>query len=380
MRKVCIHGHFYQPPQEDPWSGRIEDQPSAAPYANWNERIADECYRRNGAAPILDASGRPRRVVDNYRHISFNFGPTLTSWFEASAPDILEQLRLADRASQERFSGHGSAIAQAWGHAILPLCNDRDRRTQVVWGLREFEHRFGRKSEGFWLPETAVDTATLETLAEHDVRYTILAPSQAAAVRYAGEEDWNAVDDGSIDTTRPYRCPLPSGRSIDLVFYDGARSSAIAFDGLLHSGEAFARRLLEGFYPLDEAQLVHVAVDGETFGHHHRHGEMALAHCIEILEQTEGVSLTCYGEFLDEHPPEDEVRIAENSAWSCPHELGRWQRDCGCASSPTQRQRWRLPLRSSLRWLRERIEPLWERRVSDGWAARDRWIDVLLGI
>lgn len=382
MRYICVHGHFYQPPRENPWTEEVDEQPSAAPFHDWNQRIHEECYRANAAAPILDAAGRARRVINNYSYFSFNFGPTLLSWMERHDPAFLDTLVAADRDGRERYSGHGPAMAQAWGHPIMPLCNERDRTTQTIWGLEEFRFRFGRASEGFWLPETAVDSATLETLSQHGVRFVVLAPHQAEAVRYEGDENWSDVSDGSIDTQRAYRAELPSGGSIDLFFYDGARSSAIAFDGLLESGVELARRLRGGFTPLDEPQLVHVAVDGETFGHHHRHGEMALAHAIEILEQDESIRWSCYGEYLEHHPARDRVRIRERSAWSCTHQLGRWQRDCGCGSAPNRNQSWRAPLREAIDALREMIDPEWERLVAeeftDPWAARNDWIQLLL--
>jgi alpha-amylase/alpha-mannosidase (GH57 family) len=382
MRYVCVHGHFYQPPRENPWTEEIDPQPSAAPFHDWNEGIHGECCRAKAAAPILDAAGRTARVSNNYGYFSFNFGPTLLSWMDRHDPQFVAELVQADREARQRYGGHGPAMAQAWGHPIMPLCDERDRTTQTLWGLQEFSFRFGRQSEGFWLPETAVDSATLETLSLNGVRFVVLAPHQAEAVQYADEEEWHDVSDGSIDTRRAYRAELPSGRSIDLFFYDGARSSAIAFDGLLNSGVEFAKRLRSGFVPLDEPQLVHVAVDGETFGHHHRHGEMALAHTIDILEQDETVRWTCYGEFLERFPAKDHVRIRERSAWSCTHELGRWQRDCGCGSSPAHDQSWRAPLREALDALREMIRPHWEQRVArdfkDPWAARDDWIQLLL--
>jgi len=365
MRNLCIHGHFYQPPRENPWTDRVPEQPSAAPFHDWNERIAAECYRPN---------------ADNYSRMSFNFGPTLLHWFEQEQPGLLRTVVEADREARSGFGGHGSAMAQAWGHAILPLCTDRDRRTQVLWGLREFAHRFGRQAEGFWLPETAVDIATLETLSLHGVSFTVLSPHQAEAVR-PHDGAWVDVRDGSIDPRKPYWADLPSGRRIALFFYDGALSAEIAFGGLAQDGTALAERLKAAFTGAEGPQLVHVATDGETYGHHHAGGDRALALALTLLARDGEVRPTCYGEYLERHPPKDEVRILERSSWSCDHELGRWTRHCGCASDDGTRQDWRDPLRAAIEGLRDSIAGAWEARVSnqlhDPWAARDDWIVLL---
>lgn len=393
-RHVCIHGHFYQPPRENPWLEAIEVQDSAYPYHDWNERITAECYAPNASARILDAEGRIARIVSNYSSISFNFGPTLLAWMETARPALYRALVEADRRSIARFSGHGAAIAQAHSHLILPLANERDRHTQVVWGLADFRHRFGREPEGMWLSETAVDVPTLEALAEQGVRYTILAPHQAARVRPLAREGdaagrWTTVaEHGGIDTTLPYLCRLPSGRSIALFFYDGPLSHALSFGDLLQDGERFVRRLL-GALPPDgggdaRARLVHVATDGETYGHHHRYGEMALAYAVDRLENDPTVRLTIYGEMLADHPPRYEVEIAEGTSWSCAHGVERWRSDCGCSTGGEAgwHQRWRGPLREALDWLRDELAPRYERAAGellrDPWAARNDYIDVLL--
>lgn len=366
MRYVCIHGHFYQPPRENPWTEQVPAQPSAAPFHDWNQRIAAECYRPN---------------AENYERISFNFGPTLLRWFETEQPDLLHTVVQADRSARLRFGGHGPALAQAWGHAILPLCAARDRHTQVLWGLKEFAYRFGRQAEGFWLPETAVDTPTLETLSLYGVSFTVLSPYQAAAVR-PHDGAWTQVHGGSIDPRRPYWVRLPSGRRIAIFFFDGPLSAAIAFAGLLESGAALAGRLKAAFSADPAPQLVHVATDGETYGHHHPGGERALARALALFEADAEVRLTCYGEFLERHPPTQEVRIVERSSWSCSHGLGRWSRHCGCAASETTEQHWRGPLRKAITDLRQATEGPWQTRVSrwlnDPWAAREDWILVLL--
>ena len=380
---VCVHGHFYQPPRENAWLEAVEMQDSAYPDHDWNERITRECYGPNARARVLDAEGRITGLANNYARMSFNFGPTLLAWMKESAPRAYAEVIEGDRASRERFGGHGSAMAQAYNHTIMPLCNERDKLTQVRWGIRDFEARYGRRPEGMWLPETAVDTASLECLAAEGIRFTVLAPRQCAAVRPVGAAEWTDVS-GGVDPTRAYLCPLPSGRAIALYFYDGPVSQGVAFEGLLNSGERFAERLLglldDG---RDHPQLVHIATDGESYGHHHRHGEMALAAALGQIERAEGVSLTNYAQFLELHPPEMEARIVEASSWSCAHGVERWKSDCGCNSGRQGfHQRWRGPLREAFDWLRDSIAAPFEAKgkelLSDPWAARDAYVDVLL--
>jgi alpha-amylase/alpha-mannosidase (GH57 family) len=384
-RYVCIHGHFYQPPRENPWLEAVEQQESAAPWHDWNERINAECYAPNTAARLLDGEDRIVRILNNYARISFNFGPTLLAWMERNAKDTYLAVLDADRASMRRFGGHGSAMAQAYNHMIMPLANARDRVTQVRWGIADFEHRFGRKPEGMWLPETAVDTPTLEALAAEGIVFTVLAPRQAKRVRPIGEEDWIDVRGARVDPSMAYRVSLPSGRSIAVFFYDGPVSQAVAFEKLLTNGEHFAGRLVGTFdgrrtWP----QLAHIATDGETYGHHHRHGEMALAYALEHIERHGLAKLTNYGEFLERNPPAMEAEILENTSWSCAHGVERWRSDCGCKSgSPGDwNQSWRRPLREALDALRDLAAPLFERFAgtifADPWAARDGYIAVIL--
>jgi len=382
-RFVCIHGHFYQPPRENPWLETIETQESAYPYHDWNERITAECYAPNAASRILNAQGRIVQIVNNYAQISFNFGPTLLAWLQDHAADTYEAILQADRISVERFSGHGSALAQAYNHMIMPLANDMDQRTQVIWGIHDFERRFGRKPEGMWLPETAVDLRTLDIMAEFGIEFTVLAPHQAARVRpFNGK--WRDVSDGSIDTRRVYLQRLPSGRTIALFFYDGPTSRAVAFEGLLKNGEHFAARLTALYGDATEPQLANIATDGETYGHHHRHGDMALAYALHHIETKGLARITNYGEFLAHCPPTYEVEITENTSWSCAHGVGRWQLDCGCSTGGLTgwTQHWREPLRNALDWLRDRLAPLYEQLgqqlFTDPWAARDDYIHVVL--
>ncbi|HEX5483446.1 MAG TPA: DUF3536 domain-containing protein [Terriglobia bacterium] len=386
MRYICLHGHFYQPPRENPSLESIELQDSAYPFHDWNERITAECYGPNAASRILDGENRITDIVNNYARISFNFGPTLLSWMEEKAPDVYKAVLDADRVSRERFSGHGSAIAQGYNHLIMPLANERDKYTQMAWGLRDFEYRFGRKPEGMWLPETAVDLATLELLVEFGIKFTILAPNQASRVRKIGSRSWHDVSGQRVDPTMPYVVRLPSRHRINLFFYDGPISRGVAFEGLLNNGEAFAQRLLSAFadeQTRDWPQLVHIATDGETYGHHHRRGEMALTYALHYLESNQLARITNYGEHLEKHPPTWQAEIFENSSWSCIHGVERWKSNCGCNSGrPGWNQEWRTPLREALDWLRDDLAPRFEGKardfLKDPWAARNGFIDVIL--
>ena len=382
-RFVCIHGHFYQPPRESPWLEAIEIQDSAFPYHDWNERITAECYAANAVSRLWDTEGRIAQLVNNYASISFNFGPTVLLWMQKSATDAYEAIIEADRQSLEKFSGHGNAMAQAYNHMILPLANSRDKSTQIIWGIKDFEYRFGRKPEGLWLPETAVDLETLDLMAEHGISFAILAPRQASRVRPLEAHKWQDVSGGRIYPAIAYRVSLPSGRFMNLFFYDGPIAQALAFEGLLDSGEAFANRLLSAFAD-DSPRLVHIATDGESYGHHHRGGDMALAHALHYIESNGLAQVTNYGRYLEDHPPAFEVEIFENSSWSCEHGIERWRSDCGCNSGGHQgwNQGWRAPLREALDWLRDAVNPAFEQMtkqfLTDPWAARDDYINVIV--
>jgi alpha-amylase/alpha-mannosidase (GH57 family) len=382
MKYLCIHGHFYQPPRENAWLEFVEHQDSATPFHDWNDRINFECYAPNATARILDEQGLIQKIHNNYTRMSYNFGPTLLSWLEQFDKETYQYILDADKLSQERFGGHGSAVAQAYSHLILPLANERDKKTQIIWAIKDFKHRFKREPEGLWLAETAADTASLEVLAEQGIKYTILAPRQAKAFRKIGNTTWTATT--SIDTQRAYLCKLPSGRSISLFFYDGNVAQEVAFNGLLNNGKRFAHRLAAQFTEnKEEPQLVHIATDGESYGHHHRFGEMALADCLNYLEENDIATLTNYGEFLEKHPPLYEAQIHENSSWSCVHGVERWRNDCGCNSGRAGwHQRWRKPLRDALDWLRDAILPMYETEMSkfvvSPWEVRNAYIDIIL--
>lgn len=387
MTALIIHGHFYQPPRENPWTGLIEQQPGAAPYHDWNERIHAECYGPNAHAHIVGEPGESVRTINNYENISFNFGPTLLSWLELHHPETYRKILDADRLSALNRGGHGNAIAQAYGHAILPLSNERDRETQVLWGLGDFRHRFGREPEALWLPETACDDQTLDLLIDAGMRFVILAPNQAESFRLPGG-DWQSAAGGDIDTSRAYRYLHQdgSGRSIAIFFYDGPTARAIAFENALTS----SRSLVDLFVRAGrQGALVNVATDGETYGHHFKFGDLCLAHVSQIEAPAAGFRLTNYGVFLDQHPATVEVRIAKGedgagTSWSCVHGVARWQRDCGCHTGGEAgwNQKWRAPLREALNFLRAAAANDFAAVANDlfidPWQARNDSIELVL--
>ncbi len=384
---ICIHGHFYQPPRENPWLGEVEVQESAQPYHDWNHRITAECYARNAASRILDANKRIIDIINNYSKISFNFGPTLLSWMERKDPETYAAILEADRMSLQNFKGHGSAMAQVYSHMIMPLANSRDKRTQVIWGIKDFESRFRRKPEGMWLAETAVDLETLDIMAECGIKFTILAPHQAKRVSKVNDHGrWRTITpEHPFDPKTPYICTLPSGRTISIFFYDGPISQAVAFEGLLSSGENFASRLMNGFVQhSDENQLVHIATDGETYGHHHKFGDMGLAYCLYFIDVNDLVNVTIYGDYLEKYPPTQEAEIHEATSWSCAHGVERWRSNCGCriGSQAAWHQEWRKPLRDALNWLRDQSSAVYENYMrdllKDPWEARNAYIKVIL--
>jgi alpha-amylase/alpha-mannosidase (GH57 family) len=388
-RFVCVHGHFYQPPRENPWLETVETQDSAAPYHDWNERVCAECYAPNGAARVVNEKNQITRIVNNYARMSFNFGPTLLSWLKENAPRTFRMILDGESRSRQRYHGHSSAIAQGYNHMIMPLANVRDRNTQIRWGIADYRNSFGAAPEGMWLPETAADTATLEALAENGIKFTVLAPHQCKRIRplksegETGEAEWADTPNASVDTTHPYLVRFASGKSIAIFFYDGPDSRAIAFEGLLDSGDNLVGRLKSAFKDSPQPQLVHLATDGESYGHHHKYGEMALAYALRLIEQDKTVKLTNYANFLEKFPPEFECEIVDNTSWSCVHGIERWRSDCGCnGGKPGWNQAWRAPLRQALDELRDALVPLTEREggklFKDVWAARDAYIQVVL--
>ena len=384
---LTIHGHFYQPPRENPWLEAIELQDSALPFHDWNERINKECYNPNSVSKIVDNRNRILDVVNNYEHMSFNFGPTLLSWMEHFAPLTYERIIKADIESVSEHSGHGNAMAQVYNHIIMPLANENDKQTQIKWGIRDFEYRFGRKPEGMWLAETAVDDETLKFLEENGIKFTVLSPYQALKFRQEGDKDWQDVSWGNIDPARSYRYYIKSapGKFIDLFFYDGAISRSVAFDELLKDGNKFIKRLKEGISDCrDYPQLINIATDGESYGHHTKFGDMALSYVLKIRAKDEGFKITNYAEYLDKYRSNCEVDIKQASSWSCFHGVGRWKEDCGCSTGghPGWNQKWRKPLRDALDYLRDELIVVFENEgqkyFDNVWNVRNKYINVIL--
>ncbi len=400
---LIIHGHFYQPPRENPWMLAIEPQESAAPYDDWNIRINRECYAPNAFSRLLDGEGRIKRLVNNYQYLSFNFGPTLLSWLASNDPDAYARLLSADRTAAARMGGHGPALAQVYNHIIMPLANDRDKITEVRWGIADFKARFGREPEGMWLAETAVDLKTLEILSREGIKFTVLSQTQAEKTRplpakaakktrskKSGETPWLDVSGGRIDPREPYRVFWGRGAKdyIDVFFYDGPVSRAIAFENLLFDGPTFLRRIEEAFgEPAADGgpRLVNLATDGESYGHHFAHGDMALAWLFNHLKENSGIIISNYGHYLSLFPPRKEAVIYENSSWSCAHGVERWRSDCGCntgGGGGRWNQKWRTPLRNGLRRLGDHLAEIFEseagRFLKNPWEARDDYVKILL--
>ncbi len=386
MKKyICIHGHFYQPPRENPWTGEVDTEESAKPFHDWNERISSECYQANTAAPLLNSKGETVERVNNFRHINFDIGPTLLSWMKRKEPVTYQAILDADRQSVTEHGGHGNAMAQIYNHLIMPLASRRDKITQVVWGIRDFEHHYKRKPEGMWLSEAAVDRETLEILSEQGILFTVLAPHQVTRVRRIGfGRQWSSPHHESIDAKNAYRILLRGGRHFHVFFYDAPISRAIAFQGLLNNGDVFVQKLMGAFGHIEAPQLVSTATDGESFGHHHRFGEMAVAYAVRKIQTQHLAEMTNYAEFLANFSSHWEVDIQQNSSWSCAHGVERWRADCGCRLNHEEgwNQKWRTVLREAFDFLKNEVDKTFESRLSpfvnDPWQARNDYISVLL--
>ncbi|MGB3507926.1 MAG: DUF3536 domain-containing protein [Microcoleaceae cyanobacterium] len=393
---VTIHGHFYQPPRENPYLDSIESQPSAAPFHNWNERILHECYRPNAFARVLNDRGELVGIANNYEYLSFNIGPTLMSWLECHDMEVYQKIIEADRKSCQRLNGHGNAIAQAYNHIILPLANEQDKYTQIRWGKQDFRSRFGRDPEGMWLAETAIDYPTLEVLIAEGIRFIVLAPSQAQRCRPLANTDnpdpqWIEVGGSQIDPTRPYRCFLPESNSdnstetpyIDIFFYDGPISRDMGFNDVLNSSHNLAGRIGQAVRGDHRpSQLISVATDGETFGHHKNGTEKCLTYAFLEEFPQRNWKVTNFAHYLSINPPTWEVVLKPVTAWSCAHGVDRWQDDCGCGGGGNWNQQWRRPLRDSLNWLRDQFVEVYQdfgnHFFKDVWAARDEYVKVIL--
>ncbi|MBW4528312.1 MAG: DUF3536 domain-containing protein [Phormidium tanganyikae FI6-MK23] len=383
---VTVHGHFYQPPRENPYLDAIERQPSASPFHNWNERIHHECYRPNAFARVLNDQGQLLGIVNNFEYLSFNIGATLMSWIERHDVEVYQRIVEADRKSCARLNGHGNAIAQIYNHIIMPLANERDKRTQIRWGIADFRSHFGRDPEGMWLAETAIDYDTIKILIEEGIKFTVLAPSQAERCRAENNPHWQEVGGGQIDPTRPYRCFLRSGDPdspyLDVFFYDGPISRDMGFDTALSSSHHLAGRLGQAVRGDHRpTQLISVATDGETFGHHKGGTEKCLAYAFTREFPQRDWTVTNFAHYLSLNPPTWEVELKSVTAWSCSHGVDRWQDDCGCGGGGGWHQKWRRPLRDVLDWLRDQLIRVYDEEgkklFNDPWLARDEYVQVI---
>jgi len=391
---LIVHGHFYQPPRENPWLDMIEEQESAAPYHDWNERIYDECYRPNAYSRLLDGNGMIMGIHNNYYNMSYNIGPTLFTWLEHHHPVTARKIIAADKDSAARFDGRGNAVAQVFNHVIMPLASKRDQLTQIRWAKHFFRKRFGRDPEGMWLGEAAINMETVICLIEEKIGYVVLSPNQAVSFRRMGDHDWVHTDRQPIDTRRPYRIypRTPSGEQLDghlnVFFFEEALSKDVSFNDILQDSRTLGNRINECYDPHNGGnQLVTIATDGETFGHHKAYGDMCLAYFFTHIAPEMGIKLVNFGYYLSINPPEYEVTLGdafgEGRSWSCAHGVGRWSRDCGCSTGggPGWHQKWRGPLREALRKLQSQIDFHFEARLStlfpDPWVLRDRYISVM---
>jgi alpha-amylase/alpha-mannosidase (GH57 family) len=393
-RHVVIHGHFYQPPRENPWLDIIEKQPSASPYHDWNERIYDQCYRPNAYSRILDPRGMIVDIYNNYLNLSFNFGPTLFRWIEKNHPKTADRIVAADRESCVRFGGHGNAIAQVYNHLIMPLSPRRDQLTQIRWAKSFFQSRFKRETEGIWLAETAINMETVGCLIEEGIRFVVLSPTQTQAFRSLdGSEPWRQTSQTAIDTRRAYRLfarGADGGRTgghIDVFFFDEGLSREVSFGELLTNAGTLGAKIRTCYdAAAREDQVVVIATDGETFGHHKPFGDMCLAYFFSRIAHETDMEPVNFGFFLEKNPPRHEVMLknefGEGTAWSCPHGVGRWARDCGCRSGGplSWKQEWRSPLRAAFEKLKTYVDESYEQTlaglVTDPWKLRDSYMAI----
>jgi alpha-amylase/alpha-mannosidase (GH57 family) len=354
---LCLHGHFYQPPRENPFTNQIPVEPAATPFANFNEKITTECYAPNAEEGNFDA-------------LNFDLGPTLASWLEGTHPDVLQRIIEADRQHVSRY-GVGNAMAQAYNHTILPLATTRDKHTQIAWGLSDFRQRYGREATGMWLAETAVDRESLDVLAQHGITYTVLAPWQAAT---------------PTDPTEPYRVRLFNGRSITVFFYNAPLSGGVSFDwDTTSNADLFAANYLpdqleQTKRQSGQPQLILIATDGELYGHHRPWRDKFLAHLIKIGAPAYGFEVCTLERYMQMHPATREVELRLPSAWSCSHGIARWDGGCECTEGDSS---WKGALRQALNKLAARGDALFERSasetLSDPWAARDAYLPVRNG-
>ncbi len=354
-RYFCVHGHFYQPPRVDPFTGEIPQEYGAEPYSNWTEKIYQTCYR-------------PNALIGNFEKISFNLGSTLTHWMEQQHPDTLKEIVRQENAVFARL-GVSNGMAQPYFHTIMPLANRRDKLTLVRWGLCDYQRLFGHLPQGMWLPETAVDLETLDVLAGEGLQFTILAP-------------WQAIR-SDLDVTQPYKVDLPSGKSIAVFFYNSYLSGEISFNPTAtENADRFVQDWLLpqiGAVQRDGAQFFLAASDGELYGHHQPFRDMFLSHLLDGAVEERGILRSYPAAWLRDHPLEQTAEIVENTSWSCHHGIERWRDVCGDAPDAT----WKKPLREFLTQLSQAVDAVYEEKASglvgDPWALRDDYAQVIMG-
>lgn len=402
-RYLTIHGHFYQPPRENPWTGEIEIQKSAAPSHDWNERILKECYDPNAHSRVLNGEGKIEDQVNNYAHMNFNMGPTLLNWIRFNHPDTYERIVQADKDSCERLEGRGNALAQVYNHIIMPLASPHDRVTQIEWGLKDFEYHFGRPAESIWLAETAINMDVVVDLIQAGVKYVIMAPTQFEAFReintdspYENTQDWSYQAPHEMDTHQAYRIyprnekgqPICEGY-LDAFFYDGPLSTAVSFENILKDANVFGDRIAGSFQDQGKPELLSIATDGESYGHHDKFGDMCLAYFFDRIAKKKNIEVVSYAWYLENHPPVLEAKLRnehnEGTAWSCAHGVGRWYRDCGCATGGEAdwNQKWRTPLRDALDFLKNKLDEIFVQEMKlitdiDPWDIRNQYVEVLI--
>ncbi|MBN2544243.1 MAG: DUF3536 domain-containing protein [Spirochaetes bacterium] len=385
---TIIHGHFYQPPREDPWTDQIGTQSSAYPFKNWNIRITSECYAPNCFSRVLNSKGKIIDIINNYRYISFNFGPTLLNWLEKKDKEIYDLIIEADKLSIPEHNGHGNAIAQIYNHVIMPLQSTKDKITQIIWGLKDFKYRFGRDSEGIWLSETAIDYETVNLLIDQGIKFVILSPDQAKSFKKIHEDKWNDVTaHHHLPAKRPYKIYTEHGE-ITAFYFDKRLSTAVSFEHLLQSSDNFARSIMHT--ASHDKDIIVIAADGEIYGHHEPFADMCLAHLIkEYHLNQKKIRLLNFAEYLEMHPAEYETKLNLGdddlgSSWSCYHGVGRWYKNCGCQTGGKEswNQEWRKPLRDAFDYLKKEIDVIYENEISnyvdDPWALRNDYIELIL--
>lgn len=388
VKHVIFHGHFYQPPRENPWTGVIPHQDSASPFENWNERIFHQCYRANSASRYLDPNGKVVKINNNYEKLSFNFGPTLLNWIKEHHPNTYALILEADKKSCLAFNGHGNAIAQVYNHIIMPLANEEQKRVQIQWGIEDFKSHFNRAPEGMWLAETAVDHTTVDLLVEYGIKFIILSPWQANAIKEIGETKWKQVTNPLDVASDPFYIETPKGANLAVFFYDHILAQGISFEHYLQDADKVYQILLDKAVRSNKL-LINCATDGEVYGHHEPYGDMCFSALTQKINESNVLCLNNYANFLELYPPTQLVRIKLGeknlgSSWSCYHGVSRWYKDCGCNTGNQEgwNQKWRKPLRDSFDYLDKQIDTVYKTQISrytnsDPFEILTAYIDIL---